>query len=653
MKKKHVDLRFLYLFIPMMLLEMIFHIIQFNRIDIFTLIRYLLFTLFLSCFICFICTRFKSRKVYYYTGLIYLILFCCYSFAELIFKNFMGDFYSFGTVGDGAARIAQYATIFISNGKPSYYLLFLSVIVYVLLNKFVVFNSKGPYQLTLIICISSFLLMIPTANLGSGAVSIRNTYLTFNNKTIIIDKFGIEHFLFRDLSALYFTVPESVDIDIIEDETETEPVETIRQRKIDDTMWKSIAENEENSNMQTIDKYLMAQKITPANEKTGVYEGYNFIYFMVEGMDYLSIDKDLTPTLYKMYSEGNTFYNHYTPLYSCATGESEFVGYTSIFPYVNVCTPNYIAGDLFYEALPFLFKNKGYSTFSLHNWRDEFYERKLIHPGVGFDNYTDIDDIWKDTSIEHTNGWQSDAMLVEQAIKQIDATNGKFFCDIVTSVMHFPYDESSYWGDYYLDEINEVHPDWPIDYKRYLSKCMNFDEGLRILLEYLDEKGLADNTVIAIYPDHRPYWLNYDTVMEYTNWINHDRVGENGIYRSPFIIYNKNMTPEVNYNYCSTLDQVPTLANMFALDYDPRLYMGSDIYDGSKTVFFTNGNWITDLGWYDAVAETFYPNEGVDMPSDTYVTRNTTYVQNTMKISYLILDEVYFSQRRSICYPKY
>ena len=654
-KKNRVDLRFLYMWIPMILLEIIFHIVQFKSFDVFTFLRMFFYTLFVSELICIICSLFKNRKVYFIVGLIYFILICSYSFVELIFKNFMGDFYSFGTVGDGALRIAQYALIFLSNAKLPYYLCFLPIIVYLVLHKFVKFNDKGPVQIPLIICISSFLLLLPCMNLGSGNSSILDVYATFSNKTIIIDKMGIEHFLFRDLSAFVYKAPEKIEIDTIEDDnddnTPSNPV--IEPRVIDSTLWKNIASQEENTNMQTIDNYLMSQRITQSNEKTGEFEGYNFIYFMVEAMDYLAIDKDLTPTLYKMYTQGKTFYNHYTPLYSCATGESEFVSYTSLFPYVNVCTPNYIAGDQFYEALPYLFKNKGYSTFSLHNWRDEFYERKLIHPAIGFDKYTDIDDIWKDASIQHTNGWQADSMLIEQAIKQIDEVkNRKFFCNIVTSVMHFPYEESSYWGDYYLDKVSEVHPDWYIDYKRYLSKCMDFDHGLEILLNYLEENGIADKTVICIYPDHRPYWMDYDTVMEYTRWINPDRSGENGIYRSPFIIYNTASAPEVNNNYCSTLDHVPTIANLFDLDYDPRLYLGRDIYDGNNTIILANGNWINELGWYDATSETFTPNSGVPMPDAAYISRKNSAAQNTIKISYLILDETYFAKRKQICYPK-
>ncbi len=651
MKKKKFDIRFLYMFIPLFLLELLFHIVQFRSFEPFSLLRMLFFTLFLSFFIALICRSFKSDKVYFIVGLIILIWLCFYSYAELIFKNNMNDFYSFGTVSDGAGRIAQYALIFFASAKLSYYLCFVPLIVYILLHVFVKFNQKGPFQLPAIFCILSFLLMIPMMDLGSGVNSILKTYATFSNKTIIVDKFGIEHFFFRDLSALVYKAPDEIQIDeeIMANEVQ---IITEKSRVIDDTEWKSIAAAEENSNMQTIDKYLMGKPVYQPNEKTGEFEDYNFIYFMVEAMDYLAIDKDLTPTLYKMYTEGHTFYNHYTPLYSCATGESELVSYLSIFPYVNVCTPNYIAGIKYYEALPYLFKNKGYATLSMHNWRDEFYDRKVILPSLGFDVYYDIDDIWKDTSIKHTNGWQSDAMLIEQAIKKIDEIDGKFFCDIITSVMHFPYDESSYWGDYYLDQINEVHPDWSIDFKRYVSKCMDFDNGLKILLDYLEETGKADNTVLCIYADHRPYWMDYDKVMEATRWINPDRKGDNGVYRSPFIIYNPASEPEVNYNYCSTLDHVPTIANLFGLDFDPRLYMGSDIYNGENTVILANGNWINANGYYDATSEKFTSSNPSVPVDDAYVSRINTSVQNTIKISYLIMDEDYFDKRRPICSPK-
>ena len=112
------------------------------------------------------------------------------------------------------------------------------------------------------------------------------------------------------------------------------------------------------------------------------------------------------------------------------------------------------------------------------------------------------------------------------------------------------------------------------------------------------------------------------------------------------------MTPNVNYNYCSTLDHVPTIANLFNLNYDPRLYLGSDIYDGNNTVILANGNWLNENGTFDATTEKFIPYEGVTVDDD-YVLKTRNSVQNTIKISYLILDEYYFSKREAICIAKY
>lgn len=565
---------------------------------------------------------------------------CIYCFVELIFKNFMGDYYSFATVSDGAARIAQYALIFLKSASPKYFLCLIPSVIFsatkFFINDLDVSRSNSLFTAAVLV-----LIMFPTlSNRIFSDTQLMDSYRYFDNKDLIIDRFGMNHFLVRDLVGLHYKPIKPVEA--IEEEIIEEVVETD-----EDELWHSYISTEENERMKTIDNYLISKDIVEDNEYTGIFEGYNYIYFMTEALDYLSIDPELTPTLYRMYEEGMTFYNHYTPLYSCATGESEYVSYTSIFPYVDLCTPNAISGQQMYQALPYLFKDKGYTNISLHNWRDEFYERNTIMYNIGFDNYTDIDDIWSEPGASRTSGWQSDKELIEEAIEQIDTIEGNFFCNIITSVMHFPYDSSSYWGDYYLSEINKVHPEWNIEFKRYMSKCMNFDDGLKTLLDYLDQKGIADKTVICIYPDHRPYWLDYSKVISYTNWIN-DRSGDYGIYRSPFIIYNPQIEASVNYNYCSTLDHAPTIANLFNLNYDSRLYMGEDIFAGNKQVVFNNGSWLNEEGIYDSTKDVFYPYEQKEY-DESYIDSLTDKAKDTIRISRMILDEAYFSKRENIC----
>ena len=631
-KNRAYSFRYMLLFIPLLILELVFHYVQYHTFDSFSIIRMVLFCLLLSTIFDLV---FRNNDLFFIISLIFLTLLASYSFVELIFKNFMGDYYSFTTVSDGATRISQYALIFLSNAKPYYYYCLIIIPIFVLLYRYIKVNTPH-YILSIVrVVIASSLLFY---SLLSSDSNLLNTYIYSSNKDVLIDKTGISHFLFRDLLSLFYKPEETIEI--------VEEVEVVEE----DVVWNAYIDAEENENIKNIDYYLLSKQKTEANEKTAIFEDYNFIYIMTEALDYLSIDEKLTPTLYKMYNDGYTFYNHYTPLYSCATGESEFVSYTSLFPYVDYCTPNVISDTYLYQALPFLFKDKGYNTISLHNWRDEFYERHTTMKNLGFDSYVDIDEIWKNPNAMHTNGWQSDKDLIQTAIDRIDNLEGNFYCNIISSVMHFPYDESSYWGDYYLKEIDKVHPNWSIEYKRYMSKCMNFDSGLELLLNYLEENNLSDNTVICIYADHRPYWLDYQVVKDYTKHLN-DRSGEYGIYRSPFIIYNSNIDPEVNYHYCSTLDHVPTIANLFNLNYDSRLYMGTDIYSSDNRVIFTNGSWLDSNGEYDAVKNIFNPYHSYTYSENQLETINSD-VKKIINFSKQIFDESYFSKRKEICYPK-
>ena len=634
------ELRYIKIFLPLFLLEIIFHYIQFNNFNFDFIFRIFLFVSIISLFITTLLKN-KDNKSFNIITFIIILLLCAYSFVELIFKNFMGDFYSFNTVSDGALRIAQYALIFLSNAKIIYYMCFIPVILFILLSGLDLEIEINIDRYNIVLMMISIMMLINTFTINNTA--LLNNYKNYDNKTLLINRIGIVHFLCRDLASFFYSNNEYV---IEQEDVEETNTENIYSRNINDDDWNNIISKEENNNLKTIDRYLKSRNITDRNDKTGIYENYNFIYFMVEAFDYLSIDEELTPTLYKMYKQGNTFYNHYSPLYSCATGESEFVSYTSLFPYLNVCTPNYVHKNIFNQALPNLFRNKGYSTVALHNWRDEFYERKVLLPNMGFEKYIDIDDIWKDKTIVHTSGWQSDKMLIEQAIKQIDEIEGNFFVDIVTSVMHFPYNESSYWGDYYLNEVKKVHPDYPIDYQRYLSKCMNFDDGLNTLLKYLEENNLSDNTIICIYADHRPYWLDYGLIVDYTSKLN-NRSNEYGIYKSPFIIYDPSSKGEINYNYCSTLDHVPTIANLFNLDYDPRLYMGNDIYSADQVVIFTDGNWLNKDGIYYALNDSFIRHDGTKQ-DNVNVFKINQNVSNIIKISSMIFDNDYFNYRKSI-----
>ena len=61
---------------------------------------------------------------------------------------------------------------------------------------------------------------------------------------------------------------------------------------------------------------------TLKNEYTGMFEGKNLILFMAESFNEIAVNKELTPTLYKLVNSGFVFENFYTPtIYSTIGGE--------------------------------------------------------------------------------------------------------------------------------------------------------------------------------------------------------------------------------------------------------------------------------------------------------------------------------------------
>ena len=212
--------------------------------------------------------------------------------------------------------------------------------------------------------------------------------------------------------------------------------------------------------------------------------------------------------------------------------------------------------------------------------------------------------------------------------------------------MHWPYDSSSNLGDKYISEINKYYKDYPIDMKRYISKCMEFDKALELLLSELENKGILDNTVISLFADHHPLKFGNSTLYKYSKVLT--RSSGHDADLTPFIIYNSKTRGKEIENPCSTIDHVPTIANLFNLNYDSRFYMGHDAFEDDCIVVFNNLDWITKEGTYSKSKNK--ASEGLD---EGYIESINSHVKNITNISKTILDYDYFEKRKSIIFPEY
>lgn len=180
---------------------------------------------------------------------------------------------------------------------------------------------------------------------------------------------------------------------------------------------------------------------------------------------------------------------------------------------------------------------------------------------------------------------------------------------------------------------------------------MELDKGLAYMIEYFSNKNELDDTVFVLYSDHHPLRMDTDNFENYS-YQDIDRSTIYGQSKTPFIIYNSSVEPMLNHLPISPIDILPTIANLFDLDHDPRLYSGQDYFsDSDKLVYFSNGSWLNEDGYYNASLAEFVPYDNDHIVNTDYLSDVNIKVKNVFNIARLIYRNDYFQKRHEIVFP--
>ena len=133
--------------------------------------------------------------------------------------------------------------------------------------------------------------------------------------------------------------------------------------------------------------------------------------------------------------------------------------------------------------------------------------------------------------------------------------------------------------------------------------------------------------------------MNLNSINELSTFKRDDTVEVN---HSSLIIWNAS-TPSVTIDKtASQLDFLPTIYNLFGIDYDSRLFMGKDILSTeSGLVYFQNKSWVSDYGTYFASSGKFVPKDGKEVDNN-YITNINKIVANRINMSKLIIENDYY-----------
>ncbi len=645
---------FLIILVFTFLLEITFRIICGAQVIDVSLIRIFLGLTFASLIISFILSwtnKTCSKVLIIIIGLVFTI----YAFLQLGFNNFIGVYMSFNTSSQLGA-VTSYVKEFLLSFLGKFYFIFipfvLLILYYIFLDKYTERKFSKKFMLKSRIkyepgirTISTVLALFAIGfvyNETLTAKFMQNELQTVSNEelfqypsvpSLAINEFGIIGFGFLDIKSLYVDPPDTYIFDATDDNISYDT-----NRTFDDTLWEKLISEESNTILNNINNYLINNTITDYNEYTGLFEGKNLIVIMMESVNEIFINPELYPNFYKMYSEGISFSNNYSPRNSCATGNNEFSAMTGLYSIQNNCTANVYRDNTYSTSIFNLFNNAGYRTSSMHDYTEAYYYRGTIHTNMGSGAYYGVQDLGIPYYNEYKN-WASDEdfMNVAMDITLGEESDEPFMLWLTTVSSHQPYNQSSVEGDKYLSLTENT--DYPMDLRRYMSKLKTLDNALGILLEKLASAGELDDTVIVMFGDHYPYGLKDTTINQVLDYDLDDYERE----RTPLVIYNSEITAEVVDKYTSYVNLTPTIANLFGLDYDPRLYMGSDVFadDYSDLVVFADGSWKNDEVYYNAATSevTYYTDEVMSIEE----IRNINQVITAkMQMSSLIIQNNYY-----------
>ena len=344
--------------------------------------------------------------------------------------------------------------------------------------------------------------------------------------------------------------------------------------------------------LEKVDKFFAEKPEHQPNEMTGLLEGKNVVAIMLESMDSWLINEKYTPTIYNMMQNSINFASHFAPTFSS--------GYTFNTEYsfnTGFHSPNTGRSGAFYSnnaypyALPRLFADKGYLPRSFHFNTPKYYNRGNMHTAFGYESYTSYLDY-----IEKPLVYNDSVILDNDEIYKKMVEGEKFFDFVVTYTAHMPYT----YEDDKLKKAKELYPElidseMDEEVNNMLILAHDTDEYVRKLCERLAKDGLMSNTVFVVFTDHYAYGYSDISKLEKIK----TAMGCKLIYQLPFFIYGEGVTPMEVTKVSNTLDILPTVVNLFGLDYSKK-HLGNDIFDPAYEgyAYFSNGSWITNKYYF-------------------------------------------------------
>lgn len=601
----------------------------------------ILFSIPIAIVLNIISSLFKEKANKIITYIITIFLSILYG-AQIVYYSMYESILSFYSIMNGG-QVTEFMDVIFDMILRNWYgilLFILPLIVLIILHKKKIINFERQnlkevigkvcillaFQVVALLCVN----FINTNDIYSN----KNLYYNVHVPKLAANRMGFLTAMRLDFQRFAFGFEENLSVEVSADAKAEDQNREYNVTQID---FDKLIEDEKDGTIKEMHEYFKEQEPSNKNEYTGMFEGKNLIVLVGESFSSLAIREDLTPNLYKLYKEGFQFDNFYTPIFPVSTADGEYITDTSLIPKEGVWSFFEVIGNYMPYSYANVFEKLGYSSDAYHNHTATYYHRDKYIETMGYNSYLAVGTGLEDRM--DTSKWpNSDYEMIDVTIGDY-INNDKFLAYYMTVSGHLNYTKS---GNAMVDRNWNAVKDLPYSdkAKSYLAANIELDKAVGRILEELEKTGKLEDTVIVISGDHYPYGLTLDEINELSTYKRDDTFEK---YRMPLLIWSGSMKEPIKVEKIgSSLDILPTVLNLFGVEFDSRLLMGRDILsDYDPLVIFSDRSFITDRGKYNAVTGEFIANDGVEV-EDGYVDKINNIIYKKYQMSRLILENDYY-----------
>ena len=163
---------------------------------------------------------------------------------------------------------------------------------------------------------------------------------------------------------------------------------------------------------------------------------------------------------------------------------------------------------------------------------------------------------------------------------------------------------------------------------------MEFDLSLGLIIEYLTQKGLLENTTIVLFSDHNTYLSNLTYQIKDIQLNDYSSENYIELYRVPLMIFDSNIGHKVIDKFTTTYDIVPTILDLFGINYYTNLYYGNSIFSKEESILYSKAYniFISNGLLYSNINNILYRRDDI----------SNNYINDTEDKSLKLLKKIYY-----------